>query len=562
MPDKRNGLLVYAVLLTTAFSFRVAVARLVFNDESIDSDLYVQLARNLLEQGLYSHASVPPFVPSLIRFPGYPIFLAGVYSLFGTGNEAAVQVVQALIDTSSCALIAFIAFLWEPQEKLKRRTSLTALVLAAYCPFTAIYVGTILPETLTVFFAVAMTATATLALKAATPKRVLSYWLLTGALGGLAVLCRPDSALFALAIGITIMVATLARGSGVEFSKKRDEILYRSSRAAYLVAVFALAFIILLVPWTLRNYRVFHVFQPLTPAHAEAPGEFAARGYRSWLRTWLDDGRYVGPLVWSLDESPINLESIPQRAFDSAEERSRVGALLEKYNHPTRRPQSGDDLFVDSPLEDETNPAEPDEGAKDAGETTAGNEELSDTDATASDELEKSEDGRTAGNEQRPVRMTPKIDGGFAQLASERIARNPIRYYLGLPVRRAVWLWFDTHSQYFPFEGELLPLRALDYEANQQFWLPLLALLTSIYTLLGIAGGWLLWRTRSYVSCQCLLLAVLMMILRLGYFSTLETPESRYVMQLFPFLSILGALALTRILAQISDRTFFSSARK
>lgn len=562
MADKRNGLLVYAVLLTTAFSFRVAVARLVSNDESIDSDLYIQLARNLLEQGLYSHAAAPPFAPSLIRLPGYPLFLAGVYSLFGAGNEAAVQVVQALIDTTSCALIAFIAFLWEPQETLKRRTSLTALVLAAYCPFTAIYVGAILPETLTVFFAVAMTATATLALRAATPKRVLSYLLLTGALAGLAVLCRPDSGLSALAIGITIIVATLSRGSGVEFSRKRDEILYRSSRAAYLAAVFALAFFIVLVPWTLRNYRVFHVFQPLIPAHAEAAGEFAARGYHSWLRTWLDDGRYVGPLVWSLDELPIKLESIPQRAFDSGEERSRVGALLEKYNHPTRQPQSEDDLFVDSPSEDETNPAEPDEVAKDEGERTAGNEELTGADATESEESEKSQDGQAAGNDQQPVRMTPEIDAGFAQLASERIARNPLRYYLWVPARRAVWLWFDTHSQYFPFEGELLPLRALDHAANQQFWLPLFALLTSIYTVLGIAGGWLLWRTRSYVSRQWLLLAVLMMTLRLGYFSTLETPESRYVMQLFPFLSLLGALALTRILTQIHDRTFFSSGRK
>ncbi len=558
MADKRNGLLVYAVLLTTAFSFRVAVSRLVFNDDSVESDLYIQLARNVLEQGFYSHSVVPPFEPSLIRLPGYPLFLAGIYSLFGSGNEAAVQVAQAIIDTLSCALIAFIAFLWEPEERFKRRTSLTALVLAVFCPFTAIYVGTILPETLTVFFAVAMTATASLALKSAKTRNVLLLWLTTGVFAGLAFLCRPDSGLFAIAIAITIIVGTLGRRSGMEFSKKRDEFLYRFSRASYLTALLALAFFLVLVPWTVRNYRVFHVVQPLSLLQAEAPGEFAARGYRSWLRTWLDEGRYVGPLVWSLNESPINLESIPQRAFDSSEEKVKVGALLEKYNRPT---QSADDLFVDGPqsLEGEIS-VPPNDSEKEEGETSAGSEEGG-TENVEPEASTQPELGQATEGDKQSVQMTPEIDAAFAQLASERIARNPIRYYLWLPARRAVWLWFDTHSQYYPFEGELLPLRALDYESNQQVWLPLFAILTFIYTALGIAGGWLLWQTRTSLARQWVLLAALMMILRLGYFATLETPESRYVMPLFPFLSMLGALALTRVLASISDRTFFWSGR-
>ena len=107
-------MLVYALLLTAAFSFRVAVARFLPNDAPDDGKIYAQIARNVLEQHVYSHETEPPYAPSLIRLPGYPLFLAGVYSVFGHGDNTAVRIVQALIDTATCALIALVAFFWEP----------------------------------------------------------------------------------------------------------------------------------------------------------------------------------------------------------------------------------------------------------------------------------------------------------------------------------------------------------------------------------------------------------------------------------------------------------------
>src|SRR6185436_13899359 len=213
MANKRDGILVYALLLVAAFSFRVTVARLLANDSPDDGKVYSQIARNLLEQHVYSHELEPPYVPSLIRLPGYPLFVAGVYAAFGHGDNTGVRIVQALLDTATCALIALIALLWEPEEKFKRRSSIAALALAALCPFTTIYVATILTETPTTFLAVAMCLTATLALKATRNGRVLLLWVTTGLLCGLAVLFRPDSGLFALAIGITLVVTVLSRSS-------------------------------------------------------------------------------------------------------------------------------------------------------------------------------------------------------------------------------------------------------------------------------------------------------------------------------------------------------------
>ncbi len=566
---KRSGLLAYALLLTAAFSFRAGVARLLPNDEPFDGKVYAQIATNVLERRVYSHATEPPYDPSLIRLPGYPLFLAGVYSVFGHGDNTAVRVIQALIDTATCALIALVAFIWEPDEKRKRRSSIAALALAAFCPFTTIYVATILTETPTVFFAVAMCLTATLALRATVQKTALWFWVATGLIAGVAVLFRPDSALFALAIGITLVVATLMRASDVKLSKKREELLYRSARASYLGAVFSLAFCLILVPWTIRNFRVFHLFQPLAPAHAEMPGEFVPRGYLTWLRSWIDDGRYIGPVLWSLDESPIKLTDIPDHAFDSAEEKQRVAALLEKYNHPPEEPgvftepdsQGASTPSADQPNQKESDSASPTDEASPADETD-GSDEGDKADegdkVDGADEADQSDESAPDQALDQPVEMTPEIDAGFAKIASERIARHPFRYYISLPLKRARSLWFNTHSQYYPFEGELLPFADLDYDIHQQFWLPLFAGLTFIYTLLGIAGGWFLSQTRDFVARQWLLLAALMIFLRLGFFATLENPEPRYVVEIFPFLSILGGIAVNRVSSfgfRVSSRT-------
>jgi 4-amino-4-deoxy-L-arabinose transferase-like glycosyltransferase len=467
------------------------------NDEPYDGIVYSQLARNVLEQHVYSHETQAPYVPSLIRLPGYPLFLAGVYAAFGHGNNTAVRVVQSVIDTATCALIALVAFAWSVDDKRKQRAAIVALALAAVCPFTAIYVATILTEVCTNFLAVALVLAATLAFKATSRKRALTWWAVSGLIAGLAVLFRPDSGLFAAAIGGTIVLSSLRR-----LARLREAILF--------AALFSIAFCVVLVPWTIRNERVFHLFQPLAPAHAEMPGEFVPHGYLLWVRTWLDDERYVGPALWSLDTKRISVDDFPDTAFDSDEERDRVAALFHKYNYPDEEEQADDE------------------------------EQQSDDEDQEEEEPEQEEEQQQTQPEEVNVEMTPEIDAGFAQIGKERIAHSRFRYYVTLPLRRAVTLWFDTHSQYYPFNGELLPLEDLDYDIHQQYWLPLFAGLTWIYTLLGAIGGWLLWRSRDRNARRWLLLAVLLIFLRLGFFATIENPEPRYTVELFPFLMILA----------------------
>src|SRR6185503_9640389 len=461
---------VYAMVLVVALGFRLFIALRLPNDEPGDGKVYSQIARHVLEQHVYSHDTQAPYVPSIIRLPGYPLFLAAVYAVFGHDNNTAVRVVQALIDTLTCVLIALVALQWSIDEERKHRAAIIAFAMAAVCPFNAIYVATILTEVWASFLAVAMVLTATLAFKASVRKRVIFWWIITGLIAGVSVLFRPDSGLFAAAIGVTLVLLA------VQAWWRRT--LPRISEPFISAFLFSLAFCIVLTPWTIRNRRVFHVFQPLAPAHGEMPGEFVPRGYLLWLRTWLDDSAYISPVLWSLDTRPIRITDFPPKAFDSPEERERVAALLEKYNHH---------VDEESPPEPEASPA-PDE-------QSASNDE--DGDEEGDQEEEEAEEQEQPQPEEIDVEMTPEIDAGFAQLGQERRARAPLRYYIKLPLKRAMTLWFNTHSDYYPFNGELLPLKDLDYDIHQQYWLPLFAALTAIYSLLGVMGGCLLWRSRD-----------------------------------------------------------------
>lgn len=141
---QRKSILVSVVLLLTAFCFRLYLANFLPNDGPNDGKVYAQIARNILEQRVYSHATAPPYEPSIIRLPGYPLFIAAIYSVSGHFNNRAVRIVQGVTDTLACGVVGLIAYIWEPDRERKLIAGCFALGLAAVCPFTAIYVTTIL----------------------------------------------------------------------------------------------------------------------------------------------------------------------------------------------------------------------------------------------------------------------------------------------------------------------------------------------------------------------------------------------------------------------------------
>lgn len=475
----RNRIIIAALLTLAGLAFRLLLALHLPNDEPDDATLYKQIAVNILERRSYAIGTDEADPPTLIRVPGYPLFLAGVYKVFGRGNDRAVRVVQAVADTLTCWWIALLALEWAPSNwptEKRRRSGMMALGLAAFCPFTAIYVTTLLTETCTIFLTAFCVLAASWAMNGKSFLKSAAWWAASGLSGGLATMFRPDSGLFVFAGGATLLLTGLCRA--------RIEGRRILSRTVGFGMILTLGFFVALAPWTIRNARVFGVFQPLAPPSAAMPGQFAPSGYIQWLRTWVDDVRYTAAMEFPLDEGPMYAEQAPSSAFDSPEERRQVAALLERYDNPSAEGDSKTRLRV---------------------------------------------------------KMTPDIDAGFAEIARARIARYPLRYYIVLPIRRMFSLWFNTHSMYYPFEGELFPLSDLDRDAHQQYWLPLFAALTLLYTSLGLAGSALMWRDKP--SRRWFLLLALLVLPRFVVLSILSHPEPRYTVELFAFVIAAGSLA-------------------
>ncbi len=287
-----------------------------------DTPTYVELARNWLDHGVYGLWLDGRLTPVDVRMPGYPAFLAGVYAVFGRSPHA-VMLTQAALDVVTCLLIAVLAAFVAPVGS-RRRAWVAALWLAALCPFTANYTAAVLTETLALFFTSAALVIllfpgALVDLPGHDSFFKVNEMSAIGALFvGLGALVRPETPLLVLAIGLVIAARCWRP---VNWSK--------ALRVSFWIA---LGVILPLAPWAARNRHTLHEIQFLAPYYAELPGGYAPRGFNAWTRTWLWRFGDVYLVPWKWEAEPLKLDEVPAAAFDSPEERARVGRLLDEYN--------------------------------------------------------------------------------------------------------------------------------------------------------------------------------------------------------------------------------------
>ena len=112
----RKQRVIFLSLIVLAAGFRIAIVHWLPNDTAGDSIGYEQIARNVLEHHVYTHVDDAPYAPTNVRLPGYPLFLVSIYAVFGHTNDTAVRIVQALVDTGTCILVAVLAWLWQPER--------------------------------------------------------------------------------------------------------------------------------------------------------------------------------------------------------------------------------------------------------------------------------------------------------------------------------------------------------------------------------------------------------------------------------------------------------------
>jgi hypothetical protein len=314
-----------------------------------DTVIYDQLAANWLKHAQYAMNIAGQPVSVDIRMPGYPAFLAIMYAITGHTGEAARRAVllpQAFVDLFTCVLIGALAALLAllcNQKSNSRRAFLLGLWLAALCPFTANYAAVPLTEVWAIFF----TALSSLFLVAVIahaagvsslgqwPITGHNYWMaaaLAGFVVGLGTLFRPEAPLLLVTAFLILAFVLLRRG---EFK-----------HLVLTVALMAFAAALPLVPWTIRNARTLHEFQPLVPKDANLPGELDPKGFMAWERTWLYRVRDCYLVPWRLNDEEIRLDDIPSTAFDTPDERDRVAAVLATYNEELTLTPEEDAVFA------------------------------------------------------------------------------------------------------------------------------------------------------------------------------------------------------------------------
>ena len=292
-----------------------------------DSRLYADIAMNWLQYGVYAITNSGHVVPTLSRLPGYPAFLAAVFTIFGWSNFRAVLLVQVVFDLGTCFLIADIA-----RRILSKRAAKAAFVLAALCPFLANYAAAALTETLEIFFTalaldLAVCGLATLS-KTESANPAPAAWFGCGLSISACILLRPDGGILLAAFGLywlLLFFRSLIRKKQTAEAPRLLPIL----RAGTILALTALA---PLVPWTLRNLHTLHHFEPLAPRYANDSDEPLMPGFNRWTKTWIAEYTSVEEIYWNVPGTALDITRLPRRAFDSVEQRQQTTQLFADYN--------------------------------------------------------------------------------------------------------------------------------------------------------------------------------------------------------------------------------------
>lgn len=257
----RRLLLIALVALTHA-GFFILYQRPDWDRHWSDQGGYHQLAINLARHGVFTRfPDVAPFIPEAIRTPGYPLFVAGIYWVFGP-SHLTVALAQAAVFAMICLIVYRLAL-----EVATPRMALTAAVAAAFFSPLPYYGALILTEVWTTLLA------------------TLGLWLAVKALSSRSVGCATGAGLALAGAGLTrpiffFLPVFLMLGIATAVAVRTE--LRARVRPATAGALLG-AYLLTLSPWLAYNYRHFHTLT-ISPA--------GGIGRSSWEGYW--NGKFPG----------------------------------------------------------------------------------------------------------------------------------------------------------------------------------------------------------------------------------------------------------------------------
>lgn len=170
------------------------------------------------------------------RPPLFPCFLALIYMLSGH-DYMVVRIIQALIGALTCLNIYLIG-----RQVFDKDVGKIALLIASICPFLVYYTGALLTENIFTF----LLSLSVLQLLKFREKPDLRNAAFAGGLLGLVALTRPVILALPVFIVFWLVIA-----------------LEDVKRAIIGFVIVVLFMALIIMPWTIRNYLVFHQFVPI-----------------------------------------------------------------------------------------------------------------------------------------------------------------------------------------------------------------------------------------------------------------------------------------------------------
>lgn len=235
---ERHEYFLLVALLALGLIIRLALIFTVTEPIDRDAKEYLDIAQNIVAGKGFS---IDGIHPTARRAPGYPFFLAILIFIFGA-NPQMLYIFQAIVNIATILLTYFTL------KKLNISPLIRLLIVILFTISTTfIYINVLYAEIVTMFFVA-------LLLFIAMPSDFQSRpWLksiILGILLGVLIYLRPTFLYmpFFLFIG-ALLIKLFCRAFIV--------------RNYLMVSVVAL---LTIVPWSLRNYAVFHKFIPLVSA--------------------------------------------------------------------------------------------------------------------------------------------------------------------------------------------------------------------------------------------------------------------------------------------------------
>ena len=230
--------LIVTIIFAAALGIRIGAVLLEPETPIADAADYHRIATSLAEgQGYVNTAGRS----TAWRPPGYPAFLALIYRVTGSSVGAAT-IVQSFVGALAVLMLMLLG-----STVLNQIEGVIAAVIAAVYPLFVSLPRLLLSENLSLLLTITTLCAVAMYLKS--PR--VEWLVLFGGVSGVNTLVRGGNLMLPVILGAGLLI--------VAIRSKPDEWKHLSVRLLLPIALF----VVILAPWTVRNYRVFHRFVPV-----------------------------------------------------------------------------------------------------------------------------------------------------------------------------------------------------------------------------------------------------------------------------------------------------------